>query len=121
MILSPFRESAPSKLFAMMRAHKLPFLLAMGTLVIFFGGTLLSLFGHGVILCLEVLELLFEHFVESVFEVSPRTAQVITAWTGLLAFLVLLLETSKRLATAMSHLWAEATLVKARVNKRLHR
>ncbi|HYE37319.1 MAG TPA: hypothetical protein VEB01_18110 [Methylocaldum sp.] len=38
---------------------------------------------------IEVLELGLEHLIESIFHVSRRTAQILTAWTGLLIFLVL--------------------------------
>jgi hypothetical protein len=45
--------------------------------------SLLHLLGEALHLGIEVLELSFEHSVEAVFGLSPRDAQVVTAWTGL--------------------------------------
>lgn len=120
MTISALRNPAQSKWRAVSRAYKAPILLALAGLSIIFGGTLLPLFGHGVLLCLEVLELLFEHFIESVFGVGPRTAQIITAWTGLFAFLILLLEVAKRLVDGVNRLRSGVMTAKARVSKRLH-
>lgn len=59
-------------------------------LVFLFGDTLLSLLGHGVIALGHALHLLFEvfesiagHFLEWVFHLSKRTAEIIIFWSSL--------------------------------------
>lgn len=59
-------------------------------LVFLFGDTLLSLLGHGVIALGHALHLLFEvfesiagHFLEWVFHLSKKTAEIIIFWSSL--------------------------------------
>jgi hypothetical protein len=65
-----------------------------------FGDTLLPVLIHGIILLLEVLEALSDHILESVFGLSPWTAQLITAWTGFFIFLALFAIASFRIRRA---------------------
>lgn len=51
--------------------------------LILFGDTLLPLLGHVLHVLIEVIESVLEHFLESVFHVSPRQAQVILFYSGL--------------------------------------
>ncbi|NOV28917.1 hypothetical protein [Methylomonas sp. ZR1] len=48
-----------------------------------FGDTLLPFLWHILHLAIEVVEMLFEHFLEHVFGVTPRQAEFIVFWTGL--------------------------------------
>lgn len=48
-----------------------------------FGDTLLPLLGHVLHVLIEVIESVLEHFLESVFDLSPRQAQVILFYSGL--------------------------------------
>ena len=65
--------------------------LVLGIPILFlFGDTLLSLLGHGVIALGHALHLLFEvfesiagHFLEWVFHLSKRTAEIIIFWSSL--------------------------------------
>jgi hypothetical protein len=57
--------------------------------VVLFGDKLLPVLVHGIILFLEILEALSDHILESVFGLSPWTAQLITAWTGFFIFVAL--------------------------------
>jgi len=102
-------------------AHTLAKILLAIAVLLAFGGTLLPLLGHGLILCLEVLELLVEHLIESVFAVSPRTAQIITAWTGLFALLFILLKVGKWLGNGIQRLQTEILFVKARHGGRVQK
>lgn len=72
------------------RQRKLGYWAVGGTALILFGDTLIPLVGHMLLLCLEVLEATFDHFVESVFHVDSWTSQLITAWTGFFVFLIIL-------------------------------
>lgn len=59
-------------------------LLALGLAgAVLFWESLLHLILGVLHLAVEALELSFEHLVEAVFHLSPRDAQVVTAWTGL--------------------------------------
>ncbi|WP_415878589.1 hypothetical protein ACH5Y9_11960 [Methylomonas sp. BW4-1] len=48
-----------------------------------FGDTLLPFLWHILHLAIEVVEMLFEHFLEHVFGVTPRQAEFIVFWSGL--------------------------------------
>ena len=52
-------------------------------LLVAFGDTLLPFLWHILHLAIEVVEMLFEHFLEHVFGVTPRQAEFIVFWTGL--------------------------------------
>ena len=73
------------------------FYFVLALLLTVFGNVLLPLLGHMVILCLEVLELLFENFLEAVFGIELHDVQRITAWTGFIVFSILLIELAKRI------------------------
>jgi len=77
--------------------------------LVLFGDVLLPLLGHGLILFLEVLELLFERAMEHFFHLDPWRAQLVTAWTGLLALLAILTYLSwraRRIYRAWKAKWA---------------
>jgi hypothetical protein len=82
---------------------------------ILFGNVLLPLLGHIVFLCLEVMELLFENFLEWAFGVELHDAQMITAWTGFLIFSMLLIELAKKTTCAVQSIKSKLTLAKFRV------
>lgn len=79
-----FGEPLSSAAFLKRSMAFLAFVLALGM----FGGTLLPIVGHGIILFLEVLELLSDRLLEAVFGLEPRTAQIVTAWGALIVFLL---------------------------------
>lgn len=92
--------------------------LAAAAMLVLFGGVLLPLLGHIVIICLEVMELLLENFLEAVFGLELHDAQMVTAWTGFIVFTVLLIELGKRVARSVED--AKSKLV-ARVADKTHR
>ncbi len=57
-------------------------------LLIKFGDTLLPFLWHLLHLAIEVVEMLFEHFLEHVFGVTPRQAEFIVFWTGLTSLVI---------------------------------
>ncbi|HWP01526.1 MAG TPA: hypothetical protein VNL74_13040 [Methylococcus sp.] len=58
-------------------------------LLIGFGDTLLPLVGHGLHVLVEIIELALEHLLEAAFGLSPRQAQTVLAWGGLMIVLFL--------------------------------
>lgn len=58
------------------------FVAALFTLILF-GDTLLPLLGHVLHMLIEVIESALEHFLESVFGVTPRQAEIIVFYSGL--------------------------------------
>jgi hypothetical protein len=72
-----------------------------------FGGTLLPLLGHGIVLFLEVLELACDRLLEAVFGLEPRTAQIVTAWGALTLFLLGSAYCVKRVIAAFAALKAK--------------
>jgi hypothetical protein len=64
-------------------------LLAGVVVMLFLGDVVLGWIGTLLHYVIEVLELGLEHLIEAMFHVSQRAAQIVTAWTGLLIFLVL--------------------------------
>jgi hypothetical protein len=67
-----------------------PVLYTVGTAtMVLFGDVLVPAAAHLLLLGLEVIEALFDHAIESIFQVDPWTSQLITAWTGFFAFLAL--------------------------------
>jgi hypothetical protein len=58
-------------------------------LLIGFGDTLLPLVGHGLHVLIEIIELTLEHLLEAAFGLSPRQAQTVLAWGGLMVVLFL--------------------------------
>lgn len=57
--------------------------------IVFFGDSLLHGIGTILHILIEVLEMALEHFLESAFGLHGHPAQMVTAWTGLTAFLIL--------------------------------
>jgi hypothetical protein len=89
--------------------------LALAAALILFGNVLLPLLGHVVIVCLEVMELLFENFLEAVFGIELHLAQMITAWTGFILFSVLLIELLKRIMATMHRFKVKAQILRNRI------
>lgn len=58
-------------------------LVAALLVLILFGDALLPLLGHVLHVLIEVIESVLEHFLESVFDLSPRQAQVTLFYGGL--------------------------------------
>lgn len=83
---------------------------ALAASFILFGNVLLPLLGHIVFLCLEVMELLFENFLEWALGVELHDAQMITAWTGLLLFSVLFIKIAKKITKAVQSIKSKLTL-----------
>lgn len=65
--------------------------------LILFGDKIVPAVGHLLFLALEVLESLMDHALETIFDLDPWTAQLITAWTGFFVFLVILVSAVRRL------------------------
>lgn len=79
------RIGADKKLWLGLLNNK-PTMLAVSALVLLlFGDTLLPFFWHIIHVFIEVIELMFEHFLEHVFGVTPRQAEFIVFWTGITA------------------------------------
>jgi hypothetical protein len=62
----------------------------------FFGDTLIPLIGHLLHIKLEFIESLFEHFLESVFHVTPKQAELIVFYTALILGIVILRYLSRK-------------------------
>jgi hypothetical protein len=52
-------------------------------ILLLFGDTLLPLLGHFLHVLIEVIEAVLEHFLESVFDLSTRQAQIVLFYGGL--------------------------------------
>lgn len=69
--------------------ERMSILIGGSIVMLFFGDVVVDWIGSLVHYAIEVLELGLEHLIELIFHVSQRTAQILTAWTGLFIFLAL--------------------------------
>jgi hypothetical protein len=76
--------------------------IGIGLLILaFWGDAILGLLEHLVEIILETLELLVDHFLESVLKLAPREAQMVTAWLGFGLFTLILVLVLKKLARVL--------------------
>lgn len=52
--------------------------------LVLFGDTIIPAIFHVLHILWEMIESVFEHFLESTFHLTPRQAEMIVAWTGML-------------------------------------
>jgi hypothetical protein len=88
--------------------RRIRFVLAAAVLIGYWD-SLLHLLEEALHLLIEVLEISFEHLVEAAFELSPREAQVVTAWTGLALAVCLAVVLVRKARTAARRALAEAS------------
>ncbi|WP_210023992.1 hypothetical protein [Methylocaldum sp. RMAD-M] len=69
--------------------ERMVLLMAGSIVIMLYGDVVLGWIGSLLHYAIEVLELGLEHLIEATFHVSQRTAQILTAWTGLFLFLLL--------------------------------
>jgi hypothetical protein len=83
--------------------------IGIGLLILaFWGDAILGLLEHLVEIILETLELLVDHFLESVLKLAPREAQMVTAWLGFGLFTLILVLVLKKLARVLQRFRIQA-------------
>jgi hypothetical protein len=82
-LLTTWAAAHLSALWRRIDRKKAAIVLAFPVLILW-GDTLLPALGHGLHVLIEIIELTLEHFLEWAFHLSPRQAQVVIAWSGLL-------------------------------------
>ena len=67
------------------------------TLLLSFGDVLIPLLLHSLHVVIAVVEVFLEHILEQAFDLTPRQAQFVLAYSGLLLMVVLALQLLKKL------------------------
>jgi hypothetical protein len=84
-----------------------------------FGNLLLIGLGHSLQLLIEVIEVALEHFLESAFDLSPRQAQFVLAYSALVLGLGILAYAMRVAYLATIRAWIEAKALALKITEQV--